>query len=353
MFNTYNRRRLNRNQILRAVNDIREGVKDPTAGTERRVMQAAKELQTTLRGISRQLDSSLSSVVDLADKIIRTRNAGWISQMQAALKKSGNPVGKLLADNMAGKQAKQFSAQMETRLKQAAEILKQIEPQLFGIQQAPTPEKAGGVRRPQDEPPSVIQDGKPLPKNVEYLGNGFVKVKGNGFVRFYRETDPLITGKPIKVTSSNVYAISYALNPADPEKSILYVRYLQADGGYNGGPASKTKVPGPTYGYKGVHPDIFRSFQKAISKGIFVWDNLRVRGTIYGHQYTYFLARIAQMYMPRRAVREGNQVWFRRRSNIAMIGNGRIRHVQSRLPDKRVGTARRARRNPRPPSRYR
>ncbi len=352
MFNTYNRRKINRNQLLRAVNDIRQTVRDPSAGTERRVMQAAKELQSMLRGVSRQLDSSLSSVVDLADKIIRTRNAGWVSQMQSALKKSGNPIGALLASNMQEKQSKQFADQMETRLKQTAEILKQIEPELFGIKQAPPPEKAGG-RRVQDEPPSVIQDGKPLPKNVEYLGNGFVKVKGNGFVRFYRETDPLITGKPIKVTSSNVYAISYALNPADPEKSILYVRYLQADGGYNGGPASTTKVPGPTYGYKGVHPDIFRSFQKAISKGIFVWDNLRVRGTIYGHQYPYFLARIAQMYMPRRAVREGNQVWFRRRKNVAILGNGRIRNVQSRLPDKRVGTARRARRNPRPPSRQR
>jgi hypothetical protein len=116
---------------------------------------------------------------------------------------------------------------------------------------------------------------------------------------------PLMTVEMIPVTSSNVHSIGFIWNPDNPTRGTLRVRFLKKSRG--GG----TK-PGASYNYEGVHPDVFAAFQVAASKGEFVWDELRVRGTVSGHQYSYDLAGTDDGgYIPRQAgLKRGQQGEF-------------------------------------------
>ncbi len=101
----------------------------------------------------------------------------------------------------------------------------------------------------------------------------------------------------------------------------------------------KSKEPGALYAYYDVPVRVFERLVKSISSsaGKAVWDNLRIRGTVYGHQFRYGLAEGAMvpgekgrsgLYVPRRATKEG----FRRRS-VVMPGTGRRPHAGSTLPE--------------------
>jgi hypothetical protein len=109
--------------------------------------------------------------------------------------------------------------------------------------------------------------------------------------------DPIVTGEMIPTpASSNVHSFGYRL-----ESRTLYVRFRDhdPDAGYGQARANK---PGPLYEYSNVPTRIFRSFQHASSKGGAVWDYLRIRGTVSGHQYDYRLAGIGvSTYVPRKA----------------------------------------------------
>src|SRR5678815_1557463 len=43
------------------------------------------------------------------------------------------------------------------------------------------------------------------------------------------------------------------------------------------------------YGYRSVTPEMARSLYRAGSKGTWMWDNIRIRGTVYGHRVPYWL----------------------------------------------------------------
>jgi hypothetical protein len=110
--------------------------------------------------------------------------------------------------------------------------------------------------------------------------------------RQYPADHPLVTGEMVRVQSSNVYSIGYDLNT-----HTLYVRFLVeriSDG-------RVTRSPGSLYGYRNVTPEEFLDFLSAPSKGNWVWDHLRIRGTVSGHQKDYFLAGISGGYIPRKA----------------------------------------------------
>ena len=140
--------------------------------------------------------------------------------------------------------------------------------------------------------------------------------------------DPAITGKMVPVTSSNVHSIGFQMNLKNPLTSTLFVKYLQKYG--NGGQLGS----GPTYGYKNVHPRLFQEFLAANSKGGFVWDRLRVRGTVAGSQYEYYLDSVSRGYVPRRAVIvNGIQILKRRKRTEAKSG----RTVVSQLQEKVIG----------------
>lgn len=118
--------------------------------------------------------------------------------------------------------------------------------------------------------------------------------------------DPLLTGEWIPVTSSNVHSIAFIWNDARPAQGTLRIRFLEKRGG--------TTKAGPVYHYLDVHPALFQDFRRAASKGRWVWDHMRIRGTVSGHRYKYMLAMLSSSgYVPRQATRVGNEEWYIRR----------------------------------------
>lgn len=171
---------------------------------------------------------------------------------------------------------------------------------------------------------------RPAPGGSRSTGDArnFVRVGGRIFKA--APDDPLLTGEMVPVTSSNVHSIGYDFNRDAPTKGTLKVRFLQSDRKSG----SKAKVPGPLYQYFDVHPFIFMAMRDAASKGKFVWDKLRIRGTVSGHRYNYRLAGIAQGYVPRQAsLRSQAQEWFVQRS--IRVG-GQV--LRSQLPTQLVRT---------------
>jgi hypothetical protein len=118
--------------------------------------------------------------------------------------------------------------------------------------------------------------------------------------RRFLASHPIVTGKMVRATgSSNVWAFGYAFN-----EGALYVRFAKK--GQGGVPSG----PGPLYRYPGVTPDQFLSMLNAGSKGMWIWDNLRIRGTIPGQQKDYELLETVptpaypEAYVPRKATVE-------------------------------------------------
>lgn len=138
--------------------------------------------------------------------------------------------------------------------------------------------------------------------------------------------------------SSNVYAFAY-----DREHGLLYIVFKKT--GENG---RKVNEPGPMYSYgSAMRPVPVRLYQRLVtsaSKGRFVWDHLRIRGTVYGHQYVYTLVSPGPSgYVPRKATRRGYRV---RTVPVVRTVDGRKRTslVRSQLPERLFGSPRRRRR---------
>lgn len=158
-----------------------------------------------------------------------------------------------------------------------------------------------------------------------------IDVRIGSRVKRMRQDDPALTGEMIEVQSSNVHSIGYAWNWDDATKGTLKVRFLQDGAG------GKKSGPGPVYWYYGVHPDLFAKFRLAASKGKFVWDRLRVRGTVSGHQFQYALKGVTNGYVPRKATRLGPNEYFLKRSMKARsVRTGEVRELTSRHADRLV-----------------
>jgi len=90
------------------------------------------------------------------------------------------------------------------------------------------------------------------------------------------------------VQSSNVHSFAWEGPPATGN---LLVRFKNRAGG-----------AGPMYRYHGTPHALYDGMAKAASKGKFVWDELRVRGTVSGHQFPYSLIHTGDTaYVPRQA----------------------------------------------------
>lgn len=155
--------------------------------------------------------------------------------------------------------------------------------------------------------------------------------------------------------SSNVYSFTYHRSPGQ-RLGTLYVTYKapalnstalsvgrnasgfrQVSGRQGRTVTGKTNNPGPTYAYLSVPPAVFTAMKSAQSKGKFVWDKLRVRGSIHGHQYRYVLTKGAlietsqgpNFYVPRKATKNG----FMQRAVASTVQReGRRGYVVSTLP---------------------
>lgn len=136
---------------------------------------------------------------------------------------------------------------------------------------------------------------------------GFVSRQALGRRYQFSENDPIVTGEMIDVVSSNVHSIGYDWNWDEPNKGTLKVRFLAKR-------KNRARVRGPLYFYFNVHPEVFMAFQHASSKGKFVWDRLRVRGTVSGSRFHYELEDLgATGYVPRKATRLGPNEHFLQR----------------------------------------
>lgn len=120
--------------------------------------------------------------------------------------------------------------------------------------------------------------------------------------------------------SSNVYGFAY-----DHDNGILYVSYKSSQTRPNKD-GSKPHVRGAMYSYGGagkpVPPYVYENMIRTTSKGKFVWDRLRVRGTLWGHQYQYTLVSPdmagGKLYVPRKATKKG----LRKRAAVT-VGRGK------------------------------
>ena len=111
-------------------------------------------------------------------------------------------------------------------------------------------------------------------------------------------------GEWVNVQSSNVAAIRF-----DKERLILEVRFLD----------------GSSYEYFQVSPEEAESLYVAPSKGKWVWDHLRIRGTKLGHQKDYAYVQAASTIdrkwnaTTQSAIAHGQEV--DRQSQAALRGN--------------------------------
>jgi KTSC domain len=83
--------------------------------------------------------------------------------------------------------------------------------------------------------------------------------------------DFLTMGKWLAVTSTNVAQIAYSL-----DEQTLFVQFHPGK-----------NDPSPRYWYKPINAKQAQQFALAPSKGGWVWDHLRIRGTKLGHKVPY------------------------------------------------------------------
>ena len=148
----------------------------------------------------------------------------------------------------------------------------------------------------------------------------------NAQQRFGRD-HPIVTGAMVETPdSTNVYEFGY-----DYEAATLYVRYKAA-----AAPKERRSAPGPLYAYYAVTPEQFLAIYKTKEGGTgeWIWDNLRERGTVSGHQKDYRLVGVMGEYVPRKATLKLNPItkqkeeWYIPRMVKTQTGQW----IKSRLP---------------------
>jgi hypothetical protein len=157
----------------------------------------------------------------------------------------------------------------------------------------------------QDEEPGTTIE----PRRLGQPGKGSEPVTvntGNGS-RKLPPDHPLVTGQMVETPqSSNVFAFGY-----DIQTHSLFVRFKEGrheggnggggSGGKGGAGGARPHRPGALYLYHNVPTELFLTLYEAPSKGIWVWDNLRIRGTLSGHRFDYALVGVQGGYVPRKA----------------------------------------------------
>ncbi len=168
---------------------------------------------------------------------------------------------------------------------------------------------------PPGKPPLGFPDGDDG-DDIELLGRDASYHKGDWAA--------VMDGMRLTPGSSNVFG--YYFEFESRTQGILYVTFLaQLPGGKRGG-------AGTTYAYYDVPGRKYHQFAKASdsSAGGAVWDYLRIRGTIAGHQHNYRLIQSHGDYIPRKATPKG----FRTR-HVADVGKaGRRAYRRSTLPER-------------------
>lgn len=321
------------------------------------------------RSSSSRLTSDLAELLGVSTSTLQRYAAGsygaaagggfsWMQQLWrtvfggAGLKSSAIP--RALKSTIEALQVLAPTPEPETRRTGRGGSRRQVD---FPPQTAPTspgrtpPNRTGGQPpppipgQPQSFPRTVIPREPPKPGDVSEYG------------------EEIFTPQ-----SSNVFSFSYYRQPG-ARNGTLYVTYkansinpgsITSGTTTRGGRKSRTQnfgqlgrtvrgkknERGPMYAYLNVPPIVFTGMKSAVSKGKFVWDKLRIRGTIYGHRFQYTLVQAqvtpglgsAGVYIPRKATSKG----FRTRS-ISNVGTGRRGFQTSTLPQQNGFSTRRVR----------
>lgn len=181
------------------------------------------------------------------------------------------------------------------------------------------------VAEPREQPAPIAPRKQRLTTDVDF---GRAKLRNR-----VRNEDPLVSGKMVDVQSSNVHSIGFRIDPDSAQgmhqsTGTLLIRFLDTDG------SGKRSGMGPLYEYYDVPAALFQQFRRAASKGKFVWDRIRVRGTVAGHRFSYSLADIVRDYVPRQAgIKRGSQGEFYMTRRFR-DSTGRL--LTSRLPEEQV-----------------
>lgn len=288
----------------------------------------------------------------LAKEIERySREGGIRKRLVSELFGVMGPAGKILK-TLLGNVAKKNSTGLSRELDAATNLLR-----AFGYEVLPPPSQGGNQRavsaaqkfleatghqvtkvdqEPESKLPFGISD-----RTSDGRQRKVVDVQYGGETRRFPVNSPVVTGEMQRATnSSNVHSYGY-----DIEAEYLYIRFLAPD---PNNPGKKTDAPGPIYRYAHVPPEIFERMHKASSKGKFIWDNIRIRGTVSGHRYDYQLSGVTNGYVPRKAtLTPAGEAYLRRRVRgdsgsilTSRLGDELVRPLSPRGPTTRGPTTR-------------
>lgn len=185
--------------------------------------------------------------------------------------------------------------------------------------------------QPQTQPARVPPPPVPPAPPVAPAGENYddIQLLGRGAFYYQPDIEEIVSREHRTPGSSNVY--SFMWEHETPRVGILYVTFKRWVPGQRG----RSDSPGPTYAYYDIPTRVYRSFQAAAteSAGGAVWDYLRVRGSVDGHQYQYrvvagTLMQDGGVYVPRKATRAG----FKSRA-VTHVGAGRRGFHRSSLPE--------------------
>lgn len=156
------------------------------------------------------------------------------------------------------------------------------------------------------------------------LGYGDIQLLGRDASYDLADWQAFMDAMRLTPGSSNVFG--YYFERESRTRGILYVTFKANSKDEKGG-------PGQTYAYYDVPVRKWHQFDKAsaASAGKAVWDYLRVRGTIWGHQHRYRLVQSHGDYVPRKATPQG----YRNRAVLEPGGIGRRSYRRNTLPEQR------------------
>ncbi len=337
---------------------------------QQRAVEKLKQIERLAKYPSQSLSRDLESRSRELARIVSSDSAIFPSGLQEAVRKLVNLTvdkdfslinrlltaaeapGHMVANWFRSPEGRKLLRPIESQVEQSIDLLNRIaaetkegaaqilvgqripDPGTSGRPTSPESPAAGSERREQPGASSTTPDEDRPHRNVRVLPDGRWHVRAAGFDMKLNPDDPLLTAEMLPVASSNVCKIGFQMNFNNPKIGGLVVQYFQKSQRGAG------KIPGPSYLYKNAPVSLFQQLRNAPSKGEFIWDHVRERGTIAGTQYEYVLIRAAESYLPRRAMIVNGRQVLRKRKRTAEFKSGRTATLVSSKPNRDVGAYR-------------
>ncbi len=296
----------------------------------REVERYARMSGSTGRLVSEFL-GSMGPIGSLIRSVISSRGSGRKSGVGGDIQAAIDFLDAVAPESLSGRGRKRSTLHKPASRRTASEVAAQIDAakQFLETQGFEVKPQEGKLVGGEPIPPGAVMPGDPTPESQATYPGGVPKTTGRGTPRKVVDVDIQGTGRRFPVNhpivtkrmvltpqSSNVFSYSY-----DVDTWTLYVRFQSH---------MVVGVPGSLYGYSSVPPDVFLKMYAAPSKGTFIWDNIRIRGTVSGHRYDYQLVGIRNNYVPRKATMtaEGER-YVQRTVKVKSVSTGKIRVLRS------------------------